>query len=138
MFSSDLPCVDIFTDSMILLGSIQRFELERQLMLHLSHEQKVIVEEPTPDPDHDGIDRSNETREVSESEDDQSPTPEARNVSTPEDVTVTLSPPSPTPQPEIKIEQRPVPRFQVQKVDEDKVLHIPKPPSATDNGNMVS
>ncbi|XP_064610783.1 chloride channel protein 2-like isoform X2 [Liolophura sinensis] len=136
-FFRSYPLVDS-TDSMILLGSIQRFELERQLMLHLSHEQKVIVEEPSPDPDHDGIDRSNETREISESEDDQSPTPEARNVSTPEDVTVALSASSPTPKPEIKIEQRPLARFQVQKVDEDKVMPIPKQPSASDNGIMTS
>lgn len=28
---------------MILLGSIQRFELERLLMLHMSHDQKIVM-----------------------------------------------------------------------------------------------
>ncbi|KAL5015352.1 hypothetical protein ScPMuIL_009622 [Solemya velum] len=36
------PLVDS-SDSMILLGSIQRFELERLLMLHMSHDQKIAM-----------------------------------------------------------------------------------------------
>ena len=52
----------IFPDSMILLGSVKRFELERMLWVHLSQDQKVVVPEdevastpgssraPTPPP----------------------------------------------------------------------------------------
>jgi hypothetical protein len=41
-------CLKImFSDSMILLGSVKRFELERMLWVHLSQDQKVVM----PDDD---------------------------------------------------------------------------------------
>lgn len=39
----------IFSDSMILLGSVKKFELERILWVHLSQEQKVVVPEDDGD-----------------------------------------------------------------------------------------
>ncbi|XP_050414602.1 chloride channel protein 2 isoform X1 [Patella vulgata] len=42
------PLVDS-SDSMILLGSIQRYELERILWLHLSHDRKVMLSDSNDD-----------------------------------------------------------------------------------------
>lgn len=43
------PLVDS-AESMILLGSVKKFELERMLWVHLSQEQKVYVDDPDPSP----------------------------------------------------------------------------------------
>lgn len=37
------------SDSMILLGSIQRFELERILFIHLSKDQKIFIQDESED-----------------------------------------------------------------------------------------
>ena len=82
--------VSVPPDSMILLGSIQRYELERMLLVQLSHESHVYVDEVEQPPPQVPVSAS------------ASPPP-------PPTTMVTLVPPPAVPQP----------RFQVTKVDEE-------------------
>ncbi|XP_033764396.1 chloride channel protein 2-like isoform X1 [Pecten maximus] len=90
------PLVDS-PDSMILLGSIQRFELERILMLHLSYDQKILMS--NSDDDTPGTRTPNS--ELSTAQNSRAPSPAPIPT-----LMVTDSSPSRSS------------RFQVQKVDE--------------------
>jgi hypothetical protein len=90
------------SDSMILLGSIQRFELERILFVHLSKDQKIFIQE--------------------ESEDEES---RKSNSSSMNDVSVIKR--SITPPPTINIIPQIKSRFFVSKVEEKKRSRSPSP-----------
>ena len=49
--------LNAFTDSMILLGSVKRFELQRMLWAHLSEEQKIFL----PDDHDEGLNSRDST-----------------------------------------------------------------------------
>ncbi|XP_052820809.1 chloride channel protein 2-like isoform X3 [Mya arenaria] len=85
------PLVDTH-DSMILLGSVKRFELERILWVHLSQEQKVFMSENEDEGLHSVVSTPGSSRP---------PTPPPR---------VEIIPPTPT--------GNTKPRFMVTKVDE--------------------
>ena len=86
-----------FSDSMILLGSVKRFELQRVLWLHMSQDQKVVLPEDEAAGDHSASSSPGSSRVPSR---------------------------APTPPPRIQIiPNTPVgggtkPRFMVSKVDE--------------------
>lgn len=86
----------------MLLGSIQRFELERLLLIHISHEQKIVLPE-SPDDDKSG--RSSNASFVTAS---RSTTPPIKEEEVPE-----------TP-------SKPISRFNVSKVEESEPVK-PKP-----------
>ncbi|OWF52055.1 chloride channel protein 2-like isoform X3 [Mizuhopecten yessoensis] len=90
------PLVDS-PDSMILLGSIQRFELERILMLHLSYDQKILIS----NFDDDTSETRTPNSELSTAQNSRAPSPAPIPA-----LTITDSSPSRSS------------RFQVQKVDE--------------------
>lgn len=99
------PLVDN-SNSMILLGSIQRYELERILLLHLSHDAEVVMTDPggdrrsVPGVPHSGL-------------------------------SILVSPPTPPPSSEPNLPSdvpyadgenaEPAPRFQVTRVDHTEV-----------------
>ncbi|XP_062606139.1 chloride channel protein 2-like [Saccostrea cucullata] len=95
------PLVDA-PDSMILLGSIQRLELERVLFVHLSKDQKIFIQ--------------------SDDEDDES---RRSNSSSMTDVSVIKR--SITPPPTINIIPQNKSRFLVSKVEEKKRSRTPSP-----------
>ena len=86
-----IPIIITVTDSMILLGSVKRFELERILWVHLSEEQKIFM----PPGDNGGINSQGSTPGSS-----RAPTPPPR---------VEIIPSTPEP---------PKARFMVTKVNE--------------------
>ncbi|XP_061163561.1 chloride channel protein 2-like isoform X4 [Saccostrea echinata] len=95
------PLVDA-PDSMILLGSIQRLELERVLFVHLSKDQKIFIQSD---------DEDNESRRS--------------NSSSMTDVSVIKR--SITPPPTINIIPQKKSRFLVSKVEEKKRSRTPSP-----------
>lgn len=90
------------SDSMILLGSIQRFELERILFVHLSKDQKIFIQD--------------------ESEDEESRKSNSSSLNDVSKIKRSITPP-----PTINIIPQIKSRFFVSKVEEKKRSRSPSP-----------
>ncbi|KAJ8320296.1 hypothetical protein KUTeg_001883 [Tegillarca granosa] len=100
-FHKTYPLVDTI-DSRVLLGSIQRFELERLLLVNISHEQKITLPES---PEYERSGRSSPASFVTASRSSTPPIKEEEDS---------------------EIPNKPISRFNVSKVEESEPVK-PKP-----------